>query len=68
MIKLGTTEHKQLFCRSFIDSYLDYKPATLPWPNLDPVSLERLRSIPFWGEALLTEWPRCHPIPSMQGG
>ncbi|NJK29608.1 MAG: ferritin-like domain-containing protein [Acaryochloris sp. RU_4_1] len=55
MIKLGSKDHKQLFCRSFLDSYLDYEPETLPWPDLDPISLERLRGIPFWREALLTE-------------
>lgn len=55
MIKLGTREHKQLFCRSFLDTYLDYEPENLPWPNLDPVSLQRLQAIPFWREALLTE-------------
>jgi len=54
-MKLGTQAHKELFCRSFLDSYQEYNPETLPWPDLDPVSLERLRSIPFWKEALYTE-------------
>jgi hypothetical protein len=54
-MKLGTQEHKELFCRSFIDSYLDYEPEKLPWPKLEGVSLERLRGIPFWKEALITE-------------
>jgi hypothetical protein len=54
-MKLGSVEHKELFCRSFLDSHLKYEPETLPWPDLDPVSLEKLRSIPFWRQALLTE-------------
>jgi hypothetical protein len=54
-MKLGSEEHKQLFCRSFLDSYIDYEPAKLPWPELDEVSLNRLRGIPFWREALITE-------------
>ncbi len=55
MIKLGSQSHKELFCHSFINSYQEYTPELLPWPNLDPISLERLRSIPFWQEALYTE-------------
>lgn len=55
MIKLGTEEHKKCFCQHFIDTHLDYKPETLPWPELEGVALERMRSIPFWKEALYTE-------------
>ena len=54
-MQLGSEQHKELFCRSFIDSYLEYEPEKLPWPELDSVSLERLRAIPFWTEALYTE-------------
>lgn len=54
-MKLGSKEHKELFCRRFIDSHLQYEPETLPWPDLDGVALERLRGIPFWLEALKTE-------------
>ena len=54
-MKLGSEEHKALFCRSFIDTHLKYEPETLPWPKLDRVSLERLRAIPFWKEALYKE-------------
>ena len=54
-MKLGSEQHKELFCRSFIDSYLDYEPEKLPWPELDSVALDRLRGIPFWKEALYTE-------------
>ena len=54
-MKLGSQEHKELLCRSFIDSHLNYEPETLAWPELDSVALERLRGIPFWREALITE-------------
>jgi hypothetical protein len=50
-MKPGTPEHKQLFCTTFIDSHQRFEPADLPWPTLDDVYLERLRSIPFWGTA-----------------
>jgi hypothetical protein len=55
MMKLGSAAHKELFCRSFLDSHLTYEPETLPWPELDQVALARLRAIPFWQEALRTE-------------
>ncbi len=54
-MKLGSEEHKQLFCRQFLDSHLKYEPETLAWPELDSVFLERLRAIPFWQEALFIE-------------
>lgn len=54
-MKLGSEEHKELFCRSFIESHLEFEPEKLPWPVLDSVALERIRSIPFWKEALSTE-------------
>ncbi|WP_246162831.1 ferritin-like domain-containing protein [Brasilonema sennae] len=55
MMKLGSEEHKELFCRSFIESHLEFEPEKLSWPVLDSVALERIRSIPFWKEALSTE-------------
>jgi len=55
MIKLGTEEHKKSFCQQFIDTHLNYEPETLRWPELEGVALERMRSIPFWKEALYTE-------------
>jgi hypothetical protein len=54
-MKLGSEEHKQLFCHSFIDTHIEYEPEKLPWPDLDEESLKRLKGIPFWTEALITE-------------
>ncbi len=54
-MKIGSENHKELFCRSFIDSHLKFEPEQLSWPTLDSVGLERLRGIPFWKEALSTE-------------
>ncbi len=54
-MELGSDSHKQLFCQSFLATHLDYEPETLPWPDLDEVSLAKLRSIPFWQQALDTE-------------
>ncbi len=54
-VRVGSTEHKQLFCRTFIETHEAYDPASLPWPNLDDNSLKRLRAVPFWGTALQIE-------------
>ena len=51
----GSQAHKTLFCRSFIETHRQFEPAELPWPTLDAVSIDRLRSIPFWGVALAAE-------------
>lgn len=54
-MKIGSEAHKELFCQSFIQGHLVYQPETLPWPELDRATLDRLRGIPFWDEALYTE-------------
>jgi hypothetical protein len=54
-MKIGSEDHKERFCRDFIASHCRFDPATLTWPDLDEVSLERLRAIPFWQEVLYTE-------------
>ena len=54
-MKIGSQEHKERFCRQFIASHPDYNPDTLPWPELDGLAHERLRSVPFWQEVLRTE-------------
>jgi hypothetical protein len=54
-MKIGSAEHKELFCRLFIDSFQPYEPEGLPWPDLAEEDLLRLRSVPFWQEVLYTE-------------
>lgn len=54
-IKAGSEEHKELFCRQFIETHEVFDPAALPWPELDDASLDRLRSVPFWQEVYHTE-------------
>jgi hypothetical protein len=51
----GSQAHKTLFCRTFIETHRSFDPATLPWPELDSTSIDRLRSIPFWTVALAAE-------------
>lgn len=54
-MRIGSEEHKQLFCQQFLDSYQDYDPETLPFPDLSEADLAKLRGIPFWEEALSVE-------------
>jgi hypothetical protein len=51
----GSQAHKTLFCQSFVETHRSFEPAELPWPKLDAVSIDRLRSIPFWSVALAAE-------------
>jgi hypothetical protein len=51
-MKIGAVAHKELFCRSFKESYREYEPEQLPWPDLDDTALATLRGIPFWEKAL----------------
>ena len=54
-MRIGSNEHKELFCRSFIDTHEAYDPKDWPWPELDELSLARLRAIPIWRMALEAE-------------
>lgn len=54
-MKIGSQAHKELFCRSFMESYQEYEPEQLPWPKLDNETHERLKAIPFWEKAFDTE-------------
>lgn len=51
----GSQAHKTLFCQSFIETHRQFEPEDLPWPALDAVSIDRLKSIPFWSVALAAE-------------
>jgi hypothetical protein len=54
-IRIGSEDHKALLCQFFIDSHVPFDPASVRWPELDDDSLTRLRSLPFWHEAVSTE-------------
>ncbi|GAC1575978.1 MAG: hypothetical protein NVS3B7_08720 [Candidatus Elarobacter sp.] len=47
-MRAGTPEHRELFCRTFIETHVDFEPENLPWPTLEGVDLARLRAFPFW--------------------
>lgn len=52
---VGSQEHKDLFCRFFIDTHVAFDPATIDWPALDEASCKRLQSLPMWAEAVQAE-------------
>jgi len=54
-ITIGSCAHKELFCQEFIDTHLPYNVTEIGWPTLDTEGLLRLRSLPFWEEAVTTE-------------
>jgi hypothetical protein len=54
-MRIGSDEHKELFCRSFMDSHRAFEPKELPWPELDEISIARLRAIPVWNIAITIE-------------
>ena len=46
-IDIGSDAHRELFCQEFIDSYTDYDPTTLPWPELSGADLTGYAPCPF---------------------
>lgn len=54
-MRIGSDEHKELFCRGFIASHVEYDPERLPWPDLDGKYLERMRGVPYWEEVFYAE-------------
>ncbi|HEX7007033.1 MAG TPA: ferritin-like domain-containing protein [Alphaproteobacteria bacterium] len=54
-MRIGSDEHKRLFCNMLLDSFDPYKPAVIDWPKLSEDDLRRLAGLPFWQVAVETE-------------
>ncbi len=54
-LRVGSDEHKRRFCRAFVETFHAYEPREIRWPALEPAARERLRGLPFWGEAIGSE-------------
>ncbi|HEX8758294.1 MAG TPA: ferritin-like domain-containing protein [Steroidobacteraceae bacterium] len=54
-LAVGSAEHRRLLGRFFLESHVEYVPEQMPWPALAEEELARLRSLPFWQEAVSTE-------------
>jgi hypothetical protein len=54
-LKIGSEEHKRVFCRMLLDTHDPYRPAVIPWPKLEPEAFKRLTSLPIWNIAVQIE-------------
>jgi hypothetical protein len=64
---IGSQAHKELFCRVFLATHVQYDVRTIHWPTLDRASIERLRMLPFWEEALGTEHATAAKVQAQAG-
>ncbi|MBI1832045.1 MAG: ferritin-like domain-containing protein [Planctomycetes bacterium] len=53
--RIGSEDHKRLFCGSFTRTHDPFKPEDIPFPAIDEESRQRLLSLPIWDEAVNTE-------------
>ena len=49
--RIGSIEHRDLFCKTFLDSHKPFEPEDLPWPDLAITYTDLLRAFPFWSFA-----------------
>jgi hypothetical protein len=54
-IRIGSEQHKSLFCHTLLDTFNPYKPAVIDWPKLDSEARARLVDLPIWDIAVQTE-------------
>ena len=54
-IRLGSDDHKRLFCKTLLDTFDPYKPAVIDWPKLDAETQARITGLPIWDIAVQTE-------------
>ncbi len=54
-IRIGSDEHKRLFCKTLLDTFNPYKPAVIDWPQLPKDAQDRLTALPIWDIAVQTE-------------
>src|SRR3954471_21933309 len=54
-LKIGSEEHKRVFCRMLLDTHDPYRPAVIPWPKLEEEAFKRLTGLPIWNIAVQIE-------------
>jgi hypothetical protein len=54
-IRLGSEEHKNLFCRTLLTTFDPYRPAIVDWPQLDDETRRKITGLPIWDIAVQTE-------------
>lgn len=53
--RIGSEQHKAMFCRMLLETHNPYKPAVIDWPKLTDEMRERLIGLPIWDIAVQTE-------------
>jgi hypothetical protein len=54
-MRIGSDEHRALYCATFVATHEPYEPERIVWPDLDADGLARLKALPVWNEAVRTE-------------
>jgi hypothetical protein len=54
-LAIGSAEHRRVLGQFFLDTHVEYVPEQIQWPALSDEELGRVRSLPFWQEAVSTE-------------
>lgn len=54
-LRLGSGEHKELFCRVFLDTHVSYDVDAVEWPDLTDEDHRTLSGLPIWDDAVNTE-------------
>ncbi|HEV2268237.1 MAG TPA: hypothetical protein VGR92_02165 [Steroidobacteraceae bacterium] len=54
-LAVGSAEHRRVLGQFFLDTFVEYVPEQMQWPELADEELARLRGLPFWQEAVSTE-------------
>src|SRR5215475_5770046 len=53
-IRIGSEEHKRLFCKTLLDTHDPYRPKVLDRPRLGEEAEKRITSLPIWDIAVQT--------------
>lgn len=61
-MNIGSYESKKRFCQYLIESHMPGNSGNPHWPTLEPLLIERIQSLPFWGECLLTQHYRAQIV------
>jgi hypothetical protein len=53
--RIGSEAHRDLFCRTFVETHRPFEPEAIVWPDLEEEAIARLKGLPVWNEAARTE-------------